>query len=150
MKNRITILCMLLLSLSAVATKAQVRQVKKSSTFHQLPASINFTETQLAQLLNTTAGQQVNLPLDNNFVFSGIVTSNQLKYNNLQTVVIKLPAFSNTLLSLSKQSNNTIITYVGRIFNPAFADGFVLKKIKSSNYQLVKINTENILTDCSL
>lgn len=149
MKYLTTSLC-LLLALYAVPAKAQVKHANRLSKFDQAPIAIYFTETQLAVILQSTTGQHIAMPLDNNFILTGTVKSNEVKYKNLQTVIIKLPAFANSLFSLTKQYANNQVNYVGRIFNASFSDGYVLKKIKNSHYQLIKINVENTLTDCSL
>ena len=83
-------------------------------------------------------------------MLSGPVVSRVAKYSNLETVVIKLAAYNNSLFSLSKQTdaaNN--ITYVGKIINPLYADGFELKSNADGSYELVKIDIEKILVTCN-
>jgi hypothetical protein len=150
MKNIFIYLCLLLPAIYAIPAQAQVKYVNRDATFHQLPSTIDLSDTDLSMMLNTATGQQISIKLQNNFVVTGTVTSNEIKYANLQTVVIKLPAFGNALLSISRQSDRKKYHYVGRMFDAAYASGYVLNKIKSSNYQLVKINAANTLTDCKL
>lgn len=151
MKNNLTkTLCLVLLTLSAATVNAQQnRSTAKPVLFANLPVTINFTEAQLSGLFNSAKGQNISIPVASQVSLSGPVTSNLIKYANLQTLVIQLPAYQNTFFSISKQSENNIINYVGRIFNPAYADGYELKKTANGNYQLLKINTENTLTNCS-
>jgi len=150
MKSLTTTICMVLLTLIAVTGYSQRRQAVKSSLFANLPASINFTESQLNDLFIATKGQQINLATLNNVVLAGSVTSNTVKYSNLQTIIITLPAFKNTLFSLSKQTEqNKKNIFVGRILNPLYNDGFELKRDAAGNYQLIKINTEKIFVNCS-
>ncbi len=151
MKNNLTrILCLVLLTLSAATVNAQQnRSSTKPVLFSNLPAVINFTEAQLSSLFNSAKGQNISLPVASQVSLTGPVTSNLVKYANLQTLVIQLPAYNNTFFSISKQTENNTINYVGRIFNPAYADGYELKKTASGSYQLIKLNTENILTNCS-
>ena len=150
MKTFTTTLCLVLLTLLAASSKAQSKRAGKPQLFTHLPFSIAISESLLEQLFASTKGQPVQLPITEASGFSGTVTSNISKYHNLQTIIIKLPAYSNTLLSISKQVENKSITFVGRIFNPQFEDGFELTKTQDGLYHLVKIATTNTLTDCSL
>ncbi|MEO5890718.1 MAG: hypothetical protein ABIQ31_10720 [Ferruginibacter sp.] len=149
MKRLTTTICMVLLALSAVTGYSQNRQSVKPSLFTAFPTTINCTEAQLSSLF-TQKGTNVSLSLDNKLTLSGPVTSNLVKYHNLQTIVIKLPAFKNTLFSLSKQTDkNNNNTYVGRILNPLYADGFELKRQANGIYQLTKIDIDKILVYCN-
>lgn len=150
MKTFTTTLCLVLLTLHAVTSNAQSKRSGKPQLFASLPATIELSEAQLHNLFVLSQGQQAELPVSASTKLSGTVTSNLVKYDNLQTLVIKLPAYNNTLISISRQSENHSISFVGRIFNPLFDDGFELKKIQNGLYQLVKIGTANTLTDCSL
>ncbi len=150
MKILTTTLCLVLLTLFAASVNAQNKQAGRSSLFTNLPSTIDFTEAQLSRLFTAAKGENIAVPLSGNFILSGSVTSKRAAYTNLQTLVLKLPAFDNSLFSISKQTENNTITYVGRILNPAYADGFELKRLANGNYQLNKINVEKILTDCSL
>ncbi|MEP7144530.1 MAG: hypothetical protein ABI707_16710 [Ferruginibacter sp.] len=150
MKHFLITMCMVLLTLFAVTGYSQNRQAFRPSLFTGFPAIINCTEAQLSSLFTNAMGQNINLSLASNFTLSGPVTSNLVKYSNLQTIIIKLPAFKNTLFSLSKQTDqNNNNTYVGKILNPLYADGFELKHNGGGNYQLVKINVEKILVNCN-
>ena len=150
MKTITTTLCVVLLTLSAVTSNAQSNRNSRPLQFSALPTSINFTESQLSSLFNAPQGKTVALRSAANASFDGPVTSNLVKYSNLQTVVIRLTAYNNSLFSISKQTEGNTINYVGRIINPAYADGFELKRSTNGTYQLVKIDAQNTLTDCSL
>ena len=149
MKRLTTTICLVLLTLCAVTTHAQSKPAARSSLFANIPSSTPITETQLSNLFRYAKGDNFSLSLANNFTLSGPVTSNLVKYSNLQTIVIKLAAFNNTLFSLSKQTENNNVTYVGRIFDPANAIGFELKRSSNGDYQLIKFDAQNILTDCT-
>ena len=149
MKHLTTTMCLVLLTLLAATSHAQNRKAVRPSLFKNFPDKIICTEAQLNSLFQYAQGANVSLSLTGNFTVSGPVSSNTVKYNNLQTVVIKLPAFNNTLFSLSKQTSNNNTGFVGRIFNPAYADGFELKRGTNGTYHLAKIDLENILVDCS-
>jgi hypothetical protein len=141
---------MVLLSLSAVTSYSQASRSAKAALFTSFPNSINCSESQLARMFAASKGQQISLSLGNNLSLSGAITSKLTKYSNLQTIVVKLPAFKDALFSLSKQiDQNNHINYVGRIMNPQYADGFELKRTADGNYQFVKIDLEKILVDCS-
>lgn len=150
MKNLTTTVCMVLLTLFAVTSYAQQNRLAvKPSLFADLPQVIHFTAPQLNALFEKAEGQNIDLPLGS-LIVSGLVTSNLVKYQNLQTIVIKLPGLKNTLLSLSKQKGvDKKITYVGRIINPLYNDGFELKPATAGNYKLVKISTDKLLVDCN-
>ena len=150
MKRLTTTLCMALLALSAVTGYSQSMQAGKPFLFAKFPATIDCTEAQLASLFSAVKGQNISVSLANNLMLSGPVTSKLVKYGNLQTIVVKLPAFNNTLFSLSKQTDKADKnTYVGRIINPLYADGFELRRNEAGNYQLVKIDLEKILVNCN-
>jgi hypothetical protein len=150
MKHLTTALLLVLLTLYAVTAQAQNKPASRSSLlFANFPNTISFTEAQLNNLFRYSQGENVSLAFENNVTLSGPVTSNLVKYSNLQTVVINLTAYSNTLFSLSKQTENNHTIFVGRIFNPAYADGFELQRNANGNYQLTKIDTKNTLTDCT-
>ena len=150
MKHLTTTMCMVLLTLFAATSYSQKRSAGKPSLFANFPTSINCTEAQLNSLFMAAKGQTVNVSLANNFTLSGPVTNNQAKYSNLQTIVIKLPAFNNTLFSLSKQTDeNNNKTFVGRILNPSYGDGFELQRNADGNYSLIKIDLEKIVVTCN-
>ena len=150
MKTFTTTLCLVLLTLLAVTSNAQSNRSGKPQLFASLPPSIELSEAQLHKLFILVQGQNAELPVTASTKLSGTVTSNLVKYDNLQTLVIKLPGYSNTLMSISRQTENHAVTFVGRIFNPLFEDGFELKRTQNGMYQLQKIGTANTLTDCSL
>jgi hypothetical protein len=54
----------------------------------------------------------------------------------------------NTLLSISKRINDdNSITYVARIINEKYADGYELKKDIAGNYSFNKIKTDELIQD---
>jgi hypothetical protein len=137
-----------LLSFTAMTVFSQNNS--KPKQFNNFPAAINCSEQELAKVFNATAGQVINLSFSNNFVFSGSVKSNISKYANLQTAVVVSPAYSNTIFSVSKITNTDgSISYIGRIINKSYFDGFELKKNASGNYQLIKMETDRVMPDCS-
>jgi len=150
MKNLATITLMVALTLCAATVSAQNTLLSKPSLFSKYPNVINCTSAQLNSFFESDQGKNVKVLINNTFTLAGSVKSKLNKYNNLQTVVIKLPAFNNILLTLSKRTDkHEIITYVGHLFDNAYADGYELKKINNDNYQFIKISMEKILPDCN-
>lgn len=124
---------------------------QKPKQFDSFPVKVNCSEQELARVFNTAQGQNINLSFSDNFNFSGTVTSNIVKYNNLQTAVIVSPDYANTIFNVSKITNQDgSISYIGRIINKNFFDGFELKQSSTGNYQLTKIETDLVMPDCSL
>lgn len=121
----------------------------KPQLFNNFPATINCSEQELSKIFYAAPGQVISLSFSDNFIFSGNVTSNLVKYSHLQTAVIASPDYSNTIFSVSKITlSDGSITYLGRIINKNYLDGFELKRNASGNYQLVKMETDRVIQDC--
>jgi uncharacterized LabA/DUF88 family protein len=150
MKRLTTTMCVVLLTLYAATSYSQTKQINKVALFEKLPTTINCTEHQLKSMFTVAKGQGVKLSLGDDLSLQGPVISNQLKYSNLQTIVIKLTAFKDALFSLSKQTDaQQNVHYVGRIMNPQYTDGFELTRNADGNYQLIKIDLDKIFVDCN-
>jgi hypothetical protein len=122
----------------------------KPKQFSAFPDVINCSEAELGRIFNSPAGQFVSLSFSDNFIFSGNVTSNLVKYANLQTAVVVSPDYFNTIFSVSKIINTDGSTgYLGRIINKNYFDGFELKRNVAGTYQLVKMETDRVIPDCS-
>ena len=122
----------------------------KPRQFNAFPTVINCSQTELSRIFNTPAGQTISVSFSDNFTFSGTLTSNIVKYANLQTAVISSPDYYNTIFSVSKIiKDDGSIGYIGRIINKNYFDGFELKQNVAGNYQLVKIETDRVIQDCS-
>jgi hypothetical protein len=73
-----------------------------------------------------------------------------VKYNNLQSLVIKSALFNNAIFSLSKRINDdNSITYIGRIIHFDYADMYELKQDVNGIYQLIKNETERVVQTCA-
>lgn len=148
MKRFAAIAIMLLCSF--IATPGYSQAVSKPKQFTHFPDVVNCTEAALSSIFNSTPGQHINLSFSDNFSFSGNVVNNVVKYSNLQSAVIKSPAFHNSIFSISRITNkDNTFSYVGRIINKNYFDGYELKKNAAGNYQLVKIETDRVIQDCS-
>ncbi len=141
--------CALLCTLFATTAFSQGSAVKPKQ-FDNYPKVINCSPAELGRAFTFSKGQSASLSFSDNFSFSGSVTDNTVKYSNLQTVVLRSPAFNNSVFAISKriEADNSI-TYVGRIINKNYFDGYELKRDLSGNYQLIKIETDKVIQDCA-
>ncbi|MGG9963621.1 hypothetical protein [Ferruginibacter sp. SUN106] len=147
--NKPVLYVLLLLLFFTTNSFGQNGNTNKPEQFHNSPSVIDCSESSLNSIFNTAAGQTINLSFPGNFSFSGNVTSNLVKYNNLQTAVIQSAALDNTIFSVSKIKNkDNSITYLGRIINTRYFDGYELQRNTAGNYQLIKIETGRLMQDC--
>jgi hypothetical protein len=122
----------------------------KPKQFSSFPDIINCSETELSKVFYSQSGQPVTLNFSDNFTFSGTVTSNIVKYSNLQTAVVLSADYPNTIFSVSRITNTDgSIGFIGRIINRNYFDGYELKQHNAGNYQLNKIETDRVIQDCS-
>lgn len=137
------------LFITAIAV-AQNPTGSKPAQFGQFPKTIDCSQTELARVFTAARGQQISLTFSDNFTFSGQVTAIVQKYDNLYSAVITSPAYDNTIFNVSKVINkDNSVTYVGRIVNKKYFDGFELKRNLSGDYQLLKIENDRVIQDCS-
>lgn len=150
MKHLAPYAMVLLFSIISLVGFSQSGTTTKPKQFNNFPDIINCSEAELSHVFNTTAGQDISLSFSDNFSFSGNITSNVVKYSNLQTAVIKSPYFNNTIFSISKIINkDNSVTYLGRMINKNYFDGYELKRNVAGNYQLVKMETDRVIQDCN-
>jgi hypothetical protein len=150
MKKPASYALLLLLSFFTVTGFSQNTNTAKPKQFNNFPAVINCAEAVLNSIFNASPGQNISLSFSDNFLFAGSVTSTLVKYSNLQTAVIKSPALNNSIFSVSKIINkDKSVHYLGRIINKNYCDGYELKKNTAGNYQLIKIEKENVIQVCS-
>ena len=139
------------LLLSFIVTTGFCQSNPKPKQFSNFPEIINCSEAELSKVFAAAPGQDISLTFSNNFIFTGSIKSNLSRYTNLQSAVIVSPDYSNTIFSVSKISNaDGTISYVGRIINKNYFDGFELKKNESGTYQLKKVETDRVIQDCNL
>ena len=149
MKHYATYALFLMLTCLSVPGFSQNNTLKPKQ-FNAFPATINCSESELSKIFNTAPGQPISLAFSDNFIFSGSVKNNIVKYSNLQTAVIVSPDYSNTIFSVSKTTNsNGSISYIGRIINKNYFDGFELKQNAGGTYQLIKMETDRVIQDCT-
>jgi hypothetical protein len=149
MKRYLPYALSLAVSLTALTSLAQTN-TGKPKQFNNFPQTINCSEQELARVFNAAPGEQISLAFSDNFTFSGSVKSNIVKYSNLRSAIVVSPDYSNTIFSVSKITNDDGSTsYVGRIINKSFFDGFELKKNAAGAYELTKVETDRVIQDCS-
>jgi hypothetical protein len=144
--SKALVLCITLIA--SYNTNAQVIKSSRSNLFNNFSANIPTAVTELDKAFLGKEGSSIQLNFNNNFSFTGTVFSSVQRYSNLSSVIIKLPSLNNSLLSISKRINDDkTITYVGRIINEKYADGYELKKDNYGNYTFNKIKTEELIQD---
>lgn len=122
----------------------------KKAVFSAYPEKMEVAPAVFENALTTKSGENINIKFSERFQFSGTVVSNQEKYWNLQTMIIRSAAFENSLFQLSRLINNDkSISYTGRIINPNTTDGYTVRKDEANKYHLQKIEMNKILQDCS-
>ncbi len=141
---------MLLTIFTATTGFSQSPGISKPKQFDNYPGVINCTEAELSRVFGSPAGQDINLAFSDNFNFTGNITSNNIKYNNLQSAVVTSPLFHNTIFNISKRINkDNSITYVGHIINKDYFDGYELTRDAAGNYKFIKIETTKVIQDCA-
>jgi len=144
--SKVLALCMLLTSV--YQANAQVNTSSRPDLFSSFSANIPAQVAELDKAFITGKGSSIQLNFANNFSFTGTVLSSIQRYSNLSSVIIKSPLFQNSLLTISKRINDDkSITYVGRIINEKYADGYVLQKDNIGKYFFSKIKTEDLIQD---
>jgi len=129
-------------------SNAQVVKSARPYLFNNFAATLPATIAELDKAFLATQGSSIQLHFSDNFSFDGTVSSSIKKYNNLSSVVIESPLLHNSVLAISKRINDdNSITYVGRIINESYADGYELKKDDKGNYAFNKIKTEDLIQD---
>ncbi len=127
---------------------AQIVKTARPYLFNSYAAVLPATVTELDKAFLAKQGASIQLQFSNNFSFTGTVSSSVQKYSNLSSVVIESQLLHNSVLAISKRINDdNSITYVGRIINEAYSDGYELKKDDKGNYAFNKIKTEDLIQD---
>lgn len=125
---------------------AQILTSNRQNHFDKYATKLSTPESELSKAFNVPEGAKVKLNFGD-FAFNGIVISSIKRYDNLYTVIVKSPDLNNTLLAISKRINDDkTITYVGRIINDKYADGYELKK-ENGSYAMQKIKTDALVED---
>jgi hypothetical protein len=128
------------------AAQSQNLTSQRHNYFDKYAARLQTPEMELSKAFNVPEGSKIKLSFGD-FAFNGIVTSSIKRYDNLYTVIVKSPGLNNTILSISKRINDDkTITYVGRIINNNYADGYELRE-NNGSYAMHKIKTDALIED---
>ena len=148
MKTIYTVLALCAILSASYSTNAQIVKSSKQNLFSKFSANIPTAVAELDKAFVGTEGSSIQLNFGNNFSIAGTVFSSIKRYSNLSSVLIKIPLMNNSLLSISKRINDdNTVTYVGRIVNEKYADGYELAKDTQGNYTFNKIKTEELIQD---
>ncbi|MDQ6757688.1 MAG: hypothetical protein M3004_12215 [Bacteroidota bacterium] len=136
------------LLLSFNTSKAQVVTDRRPSLFAAFSNTINFPATELEKIFTASEGKPIKLSLGENVGFTGTIVSSVQKYENLQSVVVRLDNLDNTIFGVSKRINDDkSISYIGRMINTKYGDAFELKTDTNGNYFINKTRTEKLIED---
>lgn len=150
MKTLTKAVLVLLTTIASMSVFAQKNDKSIKSIFIEFPGSIEISKSTLKNTLVAKPGQSVAIRFNEKFVFTGKVMSNELKYSDLQSMIVKSDIYPNTLFQLSKITDEgTKIKYVGRIINSDALEVFEIRNDMADNYQLQRIDLDRILQDCS-
>ncbi len=139
------LLCLAIISTLNISAQKPDNRPK---LFYSVSTKINYPKEELKNLFSRKQGSTLNLSLPGNFNFAGTVLSSVQKYPNLKTVIIKADGLNGTVFGVSEIINDDkSITYVGRVVNEKYSDGFELQHDEAGNYFLSKINLQDILQD---
>lgn len=129
-------------------SNAQNISARKPLLFNNSAVNFEAKTTELDKAFTADIGSSVQLNFANNFTFNGTILSSVQRYGKLSSIIIKSPSLHNTLLSVSKRINDdNSVTYIGRILNESYADGYELKKSSDGSYTFHKIKTEDLIQD---
>jgi hypothetical protein len=146
MKNHVKgILCLTTLFF-CIVTHAQKKppvhepEMNRPAQFSNLPDRIICHINDLESLLKFETGRNVTLPISENLIFRGIVTSVASREDNtpMQSVVIRSTNFPGSVLSFSKISvADGSVRYSGRIISFQHADAYEIN-LENNQYVFVK------------
>jgi len=143
--------CAMVVLFVALSTNgfSQNQTTTKAKNFSSYPDRISCKETDFASIFSFTPGQPVNLAFANGLTFKGTVSSNMVKYSNLQSVIIKSSTGDDEIFSISKITNeDRTVSYTGRILNQKYFDAYELRKDDTGNYQFTKVETDKVIQSC--
>ena len=154
MKNLLTIVCCLCLSLYSIRSSAQQNDapvnkpdLNKPRLFKLSPQKISIQTDEITGLLSTAVGEPILLNLPS-FRFEGNVISAISKYENkIQTVVIRSSNFEGATLTISRITDEAgNIKYAGRIISMKSGDLYELKQVENG-FALVKNDYNRVVVE---
>src|SRR5258706_133815 len=140
--------CMLLILLVITGSSKAQKINSRPKLFTKVDNKISYPKADLEKIFTKTKGGSIQISLPGNFNFSGTVVSSVQRYDNLKSFLIKSDVLNGTIFALSRRINDdNSVTYVGRIVNEKYSDGYELKQDSTGNYFLNKINMDEVLQD---
>ena len=128
-------------------SRSQIQSSNRSQLFRNVSQRVPAKVIELDKAFSAKEGSIIKLEFKN-FDFEGKVTSSVKRYDNLYSVVIKSSTLDNAIFSISKRiGNDNATTYMGRIINENYDDGYELVQDENGSYILNKIKTEILLQD---
>jgi len=139
----------MLLILLVITGSSKAQKINsRPKLFTKVDNKISYPKADLEKIFTKTKGSSVQISLPGNFNFSGTVVSSVQRYDNLKSFLIKSDVLNGTIFAISKRINDdNSVTYVGRIVNEKYSDGYELKQDSTGNYFLNKINMDEVLQD---
>jgi hypothetical protein len=96
MKTLTKAVLVLLTTAASMSVFAQKNDKSIKSIFIEFPGSIQLSKSTLKNTLVAKPGQSVAIRFNEKFVFTGKVMSNELKYSDLQSMIVKSDIYPNT------------------------------------------------------
>lgn len=146
MKCNFSRFVLIIIIMSSYTAQGQIPASSRSLQFSKFAQRLPARVTELDKAFVAAEGSTVELNFSS-FSFTGVITSSVKRYDNLYSVIIKSSS-DNTLFSISKRiSESNTVTYVGRIINEKYADGYELIRESDGTYVMNKIKTEVLIQD---
>jgi hypothetical protein len=147
MKKIYTLSVLSFILISTLPVKAQVTTSSRPSAYARYADKLPTKPNELEKAFSSPAGTKITFNFSN-FTYSGIITSTVKRNCTLSTVVIKSTTLENSIFSISKKLNDDkTVTYIGRIINQNYADGYEIIKDDKGNYALNKTKTDVLIQD---
>lgn len=121
--------------------------LNKAKLFQDLPYRLPIDVSSLQNLLNLQIGEPANLKLTTNIEIQGAVVSAAIKYNTIQSIVIRSTNRAGASFSFSKiMQPDGSVKYTGRILSRQYSDGFELN-LENGQYFLIKKNYYDMINE---
>ena len=140
--------CVLLILFAITYNSEAQKTDQRPRLFKAVENKIGYPKADLEKIFTKTKGSNFHISLPGNFTFSGTIVSTVQRYNNLKSFLIRSDVLDGAMFAVSKRINDdNSVTYVGRIVNDKYSDGYELKVDSAGNYFLNKINMNELLQD---
>lgn len=147
MKTLTNALTLFVLLTVAFTSNAQ-RATQLPKLFNGVDSKVSYPKIELEKIFTKAKGASYKISLPGNFTFNGTVVSTVQRYSNLKSYLIKSDLLNGAMFAVSRRINDdNSVTYVGRIVNEKYSDGYELKVDSAGNYFLNKINMHELLQD---